>query len=148
MIACRRHAGGHRVAGVRQQLGPVGVTSARLRASLAPEFNNITLLQQSLLGRIVPAGAQLDVLPSCSQHAASAAQGPGDWTCTLDAYIPESGKVPFQQTPVTYDVSVQPNGCYKAESPPAFVGQQTMHDAAGHSVVNPLFVVYGCFNTL
>jgi hypothetical protein len=56
--------------------------------------------------------------------------------------------VPFEQTPVSYDVSVQSNGCYKAESPPAFVGQQTIRDAHGHDVTNPLFVVYGCFNIL
>jgi hypothetical protein len=45
-------------------------------------------------------------------------------------------------------VSVQYNGCYKAQSPPSFVGQQTMRDAHGRDVVNPLFVVYGRFNTL
>ena len=43
---------------------------------------------------------------------------------------------------------MQSNGCYKAESPPSFVGQQTMRDANGHQVVNPLFVLYGCFNPL
>ena len=56
--------------------------------------------------------------------------------------------MPFTQTPVAYDVSVQSNGCYKAESPPAYVGQQTVRDAQGQNVVNPLFVVYACFNTL
>lgn len=44
--------------------------------------------------------------------------------------------------------NVQSNGCYKAESPPAYVGQQTIRDVHGHTVTNPLFVVYGCFNTL
>ena len=52
------------------------------------------------------------------------------------------------QTPVTYDVTVQSNRCYKAESPPSFVGQQTMRDANGRTVVNPLFTIYGCFNPL
>lgn len=77
-------------------LGPVGVTAARLRTAIAGDFNNLTLLQQQLIGRTVPAGA----------------------------------------------------GCYKAQSPPSFVGQQPMCDARGHEVVNPLFVVYGCFNPL
>lgn len=45
-------------------------------------------------------------------------------------------------------MSVQYNGCYKAQSPPAFLGGQTMLDANGHSVTNPLFIVYGCFNPL
>ena len=37
-------------------------------------------------------------------------------------------------------------GCYKAQSPPSLVGTQMMSDAAGHSVVNPLFTIYGCFD--
>ena len=51
-------------------------------------------------------------------------------------------------TTVTYDLSVQADGCYKAQSPPAFIGQQQMRDAGGHNVVNPLYTIYGCFNTL
>jgi ABC-2 type transport system permease protein len=127
--------------------GPKGVTAARLRASITPTFNNLTLLQQRELGRTVAPGAKLNVLPSCSRRG-STPSGPGDWICTLTVFIPQPGAVPFQQTPVTYDVSVQSNGCYKATSPPSFVGQQSMRDADGKQVVNPLFVVYGCFNTL
>ncbi|MGA2011112.1 MAG: hypothetical protein ABSH51_11385 [Solirubrobacteraceae bacterium] len=56
--------------------------------------------------------------------------------------------MPFAQMPVTYELSVQADGCYKAGSPPAFVGQQTMLDARGATVVNPLYVIYGCFNPL
>lgn len=128
-------------------LGPVGVTAARLRAAVAPEFDHLTLFQQQLIGRSLPPGATLPILPSCNRHTGTP-EGPGDWVCRLDVYLPQPGAVPFQQTPVTYDVSVQSNGCYKAQSPPAFVGQQTMRDADGQTVVNPLFVVYGCFNTL
>ena len=39
-------------------------------------------------------------------------------------------------------------GCYKAESPPSFVGQQTMRDANRRQLVNPLFVIYGCLDPL
>jgi ABC-2 type transport system permease protein len=127
--------------------GPTGATAARLRASITPAFNSLTVLQQRLLGRAVPADAKLNIVPTCSRRGAGS-QGPGDWSCTLTVFIPQPGAVPFQQTPVTYDVSVQANGCYKAQSPPSFVGQQTMRDAQGHDVVNPLFVVYGCFNQL
>jgi ABC-2 type transport system permease protein len=127
--------------------GPVGVTPARLQASLSPEFNSISLYQQRLLGRVVPTGAKLDVLPYCYRHSGSK-DGPGDWSCTLNVFIPQLGKLPFQETPVTYDVNVQASGCYKAESPPSFIGQQTMRDVQGHNVVNPLFVIYGCFNPL
>ncbi len=127
--------------------GPAGVTAKRLNASITPTFNNLTLLQQRELGRPVAPGARLNVLPSCSRRA-STPTGPGDWICTLTVLIPQPGAVPFQTTPVTYDVTVQANGCYKAESPPSFVGQQTMRAASGHQVVNPLFVLYGCFNPL
>jgi ABC-2 type transport system permease protein len=127
-------------------LGPVGVTAARVRASLTPAFNNLTILQQRELGRAVPAGAKLRVIPTCSRRG-STPRGPGDWVCTMNVFIPQPGALPFQQTPVTYDVSVQWDGCYKAQSPPAFIGQQTMRDAAGNQVVNPLYTIYGCFNT-
>jgi ABC-2 type transport system permease protein len=35
-----------------------------------------------------------------------------------------------------------------AATPPAFIGQQQMKDAGGHSVVNPLYTIYGCFDPL
>ncbi len=63
-------------------------------------------------------------------------------------YLPQAQSVPFQQTSVEYDVSVEYNGCYKAQSPPAFIGGPTMLAAHGKSVTNPLYIVYGCFNTL
>jgi ABC-2 type transport system permease protein len=127
--------------------GPAGDTPARLKASITPAFNSLTLLQQRLLGRVVPPGANLNIKPTCTRRA-STPKGPGDWSCTLTVYIPQPGANPFQQTPVTYDVSVNSDGCYKATAPPSFVGQQTMRDAGGHSVVNPLFTIYGCFNTI
>jgi ABC-2 type transport system permease protein len=128
-------------------VGPAGVTDHRLSAAIGEEFNNVTLLQQQLIGRRVPAGAKLDILPNCNRRAAKAV-GQGDWNCTLYVYLPQAQSVPFQQTSVEYDVSVQYNGCYKAQSPPAFIGGSTMQDAHGHSVANPLYIVYGCFDTL
>ena len=114
---------------------------------MTPTFNNLTLLQQRELGRAVPAGTQLHVQPSCNRGASTPA-GPGATGAARSRGRPAAGAVPFQLTPVTYDVSVESDGCYKAESPPSFVGQQTMADADGHQVVNPLFLFYGCFNTL
>jgi ABC-2 type transport system permease protein len=128
-------------------VGPTGDTTYRLSAAIGEEFNNVTLLQQELIGRRAPAGAKLDILPNCNRRAAKAV-GPGDWNCTLYVYLPQAQSVPFQQTSVEYDVSVEYNGCYKAQSPPAFIGGPTMLDAHGHNVTNPLYIVYGCFNTL
>src|SRR6202043_4160456 len=113
-----------------------------------PAFNQLTILQQEEIGRQVPAGAKLNiVLPTCSRRG-STPRGPGDWVCTLNILIPPPGSLPPQPTPVSYDVSVQSDGCYKAQSPPAFIGQQLMRDAGGAQVVNPLYTIYGCFNTL
>ncbi len=126
--------------------GPAGVTPARVTSSITPVFNNLTVLQQRQLGRNVPAGAKLNVKTACSRRGSSP-QGPGDWSCTLTVFIPQLGALPFQQTPVTYDVSANSDGCYKATAPPSFVGQQTMRTPAGKSIVNPLFTLYGCFNT-
>lgn len=128
-------------------LGPRAVTGNRVAASVGPTFNNVTLLQQELIGRRVPASARLTVLPNCNKRGA-ADTGPGDWLCNLYVYLPQPNKVHFQQTNVEYDVSVQYNGCWKASSPPSFIGGQTMAGADGKSVTNPLFVVYGCFNVL
>ncbi len=128
-------------------LGPTGVTAYRVAYTIGREFNNVTLLQQQLLGRRVPANARLYVQPNCNRRATKAI-GPGDWNCTVYVYLPQTNAVPYQLTSVEYDVSVQYNGCYKAQSPPAFLGGPTMLAAGGRNVTNPLFIVYGCFNIL
>ena len=128
-------------------LGPTGVTAYRVAYALGREFNNVTLLQQQLIGRRVPANARLYIQPQCNRHGTKAI-GPGDWSCNIYVYLPQPNAVPYQLTSVEYDVSVQYNGCYKAQSPPAFLGGPTMLDAAGRNVTNPLFIVYGCFNIL
>ncbi|HTW12604.1 MAG TPA: ABC transporter permease [Solirubrobacteraceae bacterium] len=128
-------------------LGPGAVSGNRVAASVGATFNNVTLLQQALIGRYAPASAHLKVLPNCNKRGA-ADTGPGDWLCTLYVYLPQPKSVPFQQSNVEYDVSVQYNGCWKASSPPSFVGGATMTNAAGKQVTNPLYVVYGCFNVL
>ncbi len=128
-------------------LGPAAVTAYRVSAAMGPEFNNLTLYQQALIGRYAPASARLDVLPNCNRRGA-ADIGPGDWNCTIYVYLPQPKSVPFQQTSVDYDVSVAADGCYKAQSPPAFLGGSTMAALDGRTVTNPLFIAYGCFNIL
>jgi len=135
------------VLAVASNLGPVGITAHRLDASIGTAFNNVSLLQQRLIGRVAPAGAKLDVQPFCNRRGAKS-EGPGDWLCNVYVYLPQLNAVPFQRTTVEYDVSVRYDGCYKAQSPPTFIGGPTMTDNRGRNVVNPLFVVYGCFNTL
>jgi ABC-2 type transport system permease protein len=127
--------------------GPAAITRVRLQDSLATAFERLTLLQQHELGRSVPAGARLEALTRCFRHATSSV-GPGDdWSCTITLLHPSTTGSPLATTSVTYDTSVKSEGCYKAQAPPAFVGSQTMTDTRRHSVVNPLFVIYGCFDT-
>ncbi len=129
-------------------LGPAGVTAARLSASFAPEFRRLTSLQQKLLGHPIPAGTRFRILPMCGARH-SRREGPGDWTCTMHVYVVlPDGTTPLTDTPVSYDVSVQSNGCYKASSPPAYVGQAQIRDTRGQLVGNPLVTIYGCMNIL
>jgi ABC-2 type transport system permease protein len=128
--------------------GPAGVTGSRLTHSIAPTFSNLTLLQQRLLGRTTETTSNLRILAHCGRRSAPN-RGPGDdWFCTVDALIAQPGAVPFWGTPVTYEVSVKSNGCYKAQAPPTSVGNLLMRDSHGHRVVNPLATIYGCFNTI
>jgi ABC-2 type transport system permease protein len=128
--------------------GPAGVTATRLKASFAPEFHRLTILQQNLLGHPIPATARYRIVPACSRRNAKPS-GPGDWTCTMNVYILlQQGTQPLTDTPIGYDVSVQSNGCYKAQSAPGAVGPATIRDRSGRSVTNPLVIVYGCFNVL
>jgi ABC-2 type transport system permease protein len=128
-------------------LGSTAITRARVQASVAQSFERLTILQQRELGRAAPAGAHLDMTTQCARRGSSR-EGPGDdWICTMTLIAAQPGFNPLSLTPVSYDVSVKPNGCYKADAPPSFIGQQTMTDARGTSVVNPLYRIYGCFDT-
>jgi ABC-2 type transport system permease protein len=127
-------------------LGPAAITRARLESSMASVFDNLTRLQQRELGHAVALRSTLALRTLCARHA-GVAKGPGDdWTCTISVVSPGPGAEPYELTPVTYDVSVKADGCYKADAPPSFVGQQTMTAADGRTVVNPLFTIYGCFD--
>ena len=128
-------------------VGPTGDTQHRLSAAIGEEFNNLTLLQQEAIGRQIPAGAKLDILPNCNRRAAKAV-GPGEWNCSLNVYLPQNHAVAYNATSVEYDVNLESDGCYKAQSPPSFIGGATLRSAGGDIVTNPLFVVYGCFDTL
>ena len=104
------------------------------------------ILQQRLLGRRIPPGATLAVVPSCKRPGGtpiSPGHGAGDdWRCTLSVIGPG-----LRQTPITYEVHVRTNGCYTADGPPALVGQPTIRDVHGHQVINPALRFDGCFDT-
>ena len=114
---------------------------------MSSAFNDLTVLQQKELGRSRPEGSETEA-PHDLRAARRKSQGPGDdWTCTMTVITALPGFDPFLATPVVYDVSAKSDGCYKAEAPPSFVGQQLMSTPSGRSIVNPLYVIYGCFDT-
>ncbi len=130
--------------GLASSLGPVAVTKARLEASITPAFNRLTRLQQQQLGRGVASRAELDDHTICRRRS-GASQGPGDdWSCAITIATARAGALET----VGYDVSIESDGCYKANAPTSFVGSQLMTDARGHSIVNPLFTIYGCFDVI
>lgn len=127
--------------------GSRAITRARLEASITPAFSRLTRLQQEDLGRTVPEGAELQARSRC-QRRGGASDGPGDdWSCTISVFTPQQGYNPVTETRITYDLSVKSNGCYKAQAQPAFVGGPTIADDHSRNVVNPLFTMYGCFDT-
>ena len=133
--------------GAAGNLGPAAITRARLEPAIAEAFNGLTILQQEKLGRTVPEGTKLQLSTKCNRRSGSS-RGPGDdWVCTFNVVTPPEKSEPLALKTVSYDLSVKSNGCYKAEAPPSFVGQQYMTDEHGHSVINPLFTIYGCFDT-
>ena len=134
--------------GAAARLAPTTVTRARVAGSFGRSFERLTALQQRELGRPIPAGARLNMRTRCARRG-TAADGPGeDWSCTLLLAGSASGWNPINLTTITYDLSVKPNGCYKADAPPSFVGAQTMDTPHGGTVVNPLYEIYGCFDEL
>jgi ABC-2 type transport system permease protein len=131
------------VLGAASNLGSTSVTATKLERSIGLAFANLTALQQTDLGRHVPAGSHLNDGAICSrQGVRHADRGPGDnWLCHV--YIPTNS--PSEPTDVSYDVTVKPNGCYTAEGPEAFIGPLTIHRPNGETILNPLFRFSGCF---
>jgi hypothetical protein len=115
---------------------------------LASTFKSLTIYQQNLLGHPIPAGSKYSILPLCNKRGARAV-GPGDWDCSVNVYVLlPHGTQPLTDTPVDYDVSVSSDGCYKADAPAQIVGGATIRTHTGARTVNPLNIVYGCFNVL
>ena len=68
-------------------IGPTGVTGYRVSAAIGAEFDNVTLLQQALIGRHAPPGAKLDILPNCNRRGAVGV-GPETGTATSTCICP------------------------------------------------------------
>jgi ABC-2 type transport system permease protein len=127
--------------------GPTTITRGRLAASITRNFEQLTVLQQRELGRSVPLDPRFDMKTSCARRGRGAG-GPGDdWVCVMTLLSAQTGFNPLEIAQVSYEVSVKADGCYKADAPPTFVGEQTLTGARRARFVNPLFTIYGCFDT-
>jgi len=125
---------------------PTTITRGRLAASISRNFERLTVLQQRELGRAVPADPRFHMKTTCGRRG-RAVGGPGDdWVCTMTLLSAQTGFDPLELSQVAYEVSVKANGCYKADAPPTFVGEQTLTGVHGGRFVNPLFTIYGCFD--
>lgn len=115
------------------------MTSGRLQNAVGISFSRLYVLQQNELGHDV---APPDATSICVRNGSAALTGAGSWTCAVRFPYPD-GHV----EPLSFDVEVQPVGCYTAAGPPSAIGQQKIRTAAGLTVTNPLFAFDGCFDT-
>jgi hypothetical protein len=120
--------------------GPYDITAPRLDTAVRQTFTHLYAYQQTLLGTTATAR---DVVATCTKAGGGAQVGAGDgWSCTV-TYVPASGRIES----VTYDMSLQADGCFQAQGPPGVVGTATEQAVTGRTVVNPLFAFEGCFDT-
>jgi hypothetical protein len=120
--------------------GPYDITAPRLDTAVAQTFTNLYAYQQTLLGT---EARVREVRASCTKAGGGAQVGAGDgWSCTV-TYLPENSRLQS----VTYDMTLQADGCFAAMGPPGVVGSATEESVGGRSVVNPLFAFDGCFDT-
>jgi ABC-2 type transport system permease protein len=136
-------------------VGPTALTAARLNASMAHTFGNLTdvryLWQTGHPGDpTIPWHAACDRggvagatggTPTSSGSANSKGAG-DDWECIITDLRTSDGL-----GATTLDVTLKANGCYEAESPPGAVGALYVNNQWGKPFLNPLFAFDGCFGT-
>jgi len=134
-------------AGLLAALGACGgpdVTRPRLEAAVAGTFGQLYVQQQALLGHPGLSPAAVNTAASCDRGGPAKPDiGPGDdWACTV--VWNEAGGHP--RTAV-YELSVRAEACYRADGPPAIVGQQQLPLPDGSTAINPVYAFDGCFRT-
>ena len=116
------------------------LTKTRLEHALGPAFRHLYVLQQTELNGS-DSGQAPDSWANCKKggpHTPDRGSG-GDWVCVVR--WPSGGGI---TKPISYEVNVQPGGCYTAQGPASLVGQQQLHGADGKQHTNPLYEFDGC----
>jgi type II secretory pathway pseudopilin PulG len=126
--------------------GGSSVTQARLERSLPTEFANLYAQQAKLLGHKGVTPDSLDAKAMCDKGGAVEANvGPGsNWNC-LVSWTDQNNPMPPEGYG-KFELDVHSNGCYTAGGPSKLVGFQTITDAKGDEVNNPVYEFDGCFD--
>ncbi len=118
------------------------IQAAGLDAAVRVTFTRLYALDQRQRGLPVHE-ADLHTAVSCARdNGAQPRSGPGDdWLCNVTWRTPAA-----TSAGATYSVTVHADGCYTADGdgPADLVGSQSLVDADGTTVVNPLRAFDGC----
>lgn len=118
------------------------IRSDELDGAVGTTFTHLYAL--SLRQRELPVDEpNLHTVARCLRdNADSPRSGPGnDWICNITWRTPNA-----TTAGATYSLTVRPDGCFTADGdgPADLVGSQTLVDAAGTTVLNPLWAFDGC----
>lgn len=126
--------------------GGSSVSRPRLERSLSAEFANLYSDQATLLGHRGVSPSSLHATAMCDKGGAVEDDiGPGsNWNCLVSWTDPQN-PMPMEGYG-KFELDVHSNGCYTAGGPSKLVGYQTITDARGDEVPNPVYEFDGCFD--
>jgi len=123
------------------------LTPGRLQASLGATFANLYVLQQSEMGNPPVTAVGLDSQASCQKGGTLdvVQSGSGVWLCEITYLVAGPGYPVIAK----YNVNVQTDGCYAADGdgPASVNGSPTITGPGYKQVVNPVYLIDGCFDT-
>ena len=126
--------------------GSTAITAGKLEASIGPTFARLYAQEQVTLGDSQPALAAVNPRAHCLKGTPAEVQhGAGsDWVC----YVTYTADGAGTDVVATYNVNMQTNGCYAADGdgPTSLNGSRTITGAGYRQVLNPLWLINGCFD--
>lgn len=122
----------------------IHVTRPRLEQAVATTFAPLYVEDQALLGHPGLSAGGLAAAASCDRGGRQGpTSGPATTGCAPVVWS-GAGGAPLS---AVYHVSIHADACYRADGPPAVVGQQQLSLPDGTSAVNPVYAFDGCFRT-
>lgn len=126
--------------------GPTPITAQKLQASIAPTFSSLYVQEQVAQGNPPPVEKDLHTSADCLKGTpGDTQQGAGnDWVCHVTYVVAGPGT----RVVASYTVDVQTNGCYAADGdgPTSLNGSRTITGPSYRQVLNPLWLINGCFD--